>query len=277
LTLDEAEKFLKERVALAKDLTNSPVEDMDGYELLERNYELWHDYNQEWLQKYLPYSVGLGYQMSTIRGKIAVDRGMLFWHTDRLRNSIKSEITKLESIIQRLPLWTVEQSKDTQEPSVPPIEEPKKLPLDAPVFIVHGRDTNRAQLVARAVERAAGREVIILREQASGGRTLIEKFEDHAQEASYAIVLITADDLGGPKDGPSQPRGRQNVIFEMGYFYGRIGRGSVCVLLDSGVEQPSDMTGIVYIEFASDGTWKQELFREMQHAGFDINWSRIPS
>jgi hypothetical protein len=212
LTLDEAEKFLKERVALAKDLTNSPVEDMDGYELLERNY------NQEWLQKYLPYSVGLDYQMSTIRGKIAVDRGMLFWHTDRLRNSIKSEITKLESIIQRLPLWTVEQSKDTQEPSVPPKEEPKKLPLDAPVFIVHGRDTNRAQLVARAVERAAGREVIILREQASGGRTLIEKFEDHAQEASYAIVLITADDLGGPKDGPSQPRGRQNVIFEMDIF-----------------------------------------------------------
>lgn len=148
---------------------------------------------------------------------------------------------------------------------------------NAPIFIVHGSDTTRAQLVARAVEKATGRDAIILREQAHGGRTLIEKFEAHAQEASYAIVLLTADDEGGRNNETSRhPRARQNVIFEMGYFYGLIGRSRVSVLLDPSVEQPSDMNGIAYINFDDDDRWKRELFREIQNSGFSIAWDRIP-
>lgn len=113
----------------------------------------------------------------------------------------------------------------------------------------------------------------MLREQPNLGRTLIEKFEQHAAEVPYAIIVLTADDKGSRADDTeSRPRGRQNVIFEMGYFYGRIGRDHVSVLLQAGVEKPSDMDGIAYITFDDNGAWKTELFRELGHAGFDISW-----
>ena len=122
--------------------------------------------------------------------------------------------------------------------------------------------------MAHTVNNATGRKAIILREQANLGRTLIEKFEQHAAEVSYAIIVLTADDKGSRE---LRPRGRQNVIFEMGYFYGLIGRDHVSVLLRAGVEKPSDMDGIAYITFDDNGAWKTDLFRELRHAGFDIS------
>jgi CAP12/Pycsar effector protein, TIR domain len=143
---------------------------------------------------------------------------------------------------------------------------------DVPIFIVHGTDTVRAEAVAYAVSNATGRKTIILREQPNLGRTLIEKFEQHAAEVSYAIILLTPDDKGGrANDLGSQPRGRQNVVFEMGYFYGLIGRANVSVLLSPGVEKPSDMDGIAYITLDDHGAWKEKLFRELKHVGIDTS------
>jgi predicted nucleotide-binding protein len=144
---------------------------------------------------------------------------------------------------------------------------------NAPIFIVHGSDTLRAESVAHTVSTATGRKTIILREEANLGQTLIEKFEKHAAEVSYAIIILTPDDKGSRAgDTDSRPRGRQNVIFEMGYFYGLIGRAKVSVLLYPGVEKPSDMDGIAYITFDDNRAWKTELLRELRHAGFDINF-----
>ena len=147
---------------------------------------------------------------------------------------------------------------------------------DAPIFIVHGSDTLRAESVARTVMAATGRQTTILREQASLGQTLIEKFEQHAAKASYAIIVLTPDDEGGRKGQRSHnPRGRQNVILEMGYFYGILGRSRVSILLYPGVEKPSDMDGIVYINFDDHGAWKTELYRELTHAHIHIDMSRV--
>jgi predicted nucleotide-binding protein len=146
---------------------------------------------------------------------------------------------------------------------------------DAPIFIVHGSDTLRAESVARTVTQVTGRQTIILREQASLGQTLIEKFEQHAARASYAIIVLTPDDEGGRKGQHSRnPRGRQNVILEMGYFYGVLGRSRVSILLYPGVERPSDMDGLVYINFDDDGAWKSQLFRELAHAHIQVDVSR---
>ena len=110
--------------------------------------------------------------------------------------------------------------------------------LDAPIFIVHGSDTWRAESVARTVDHATGRKTIILREQPNLGRTLMEKFEQHAAEASYAIIILTADDKGSEQTKPpANPDGRQNVILEMGYFYALLGRSHVSVLIQAGVEK----------------------------------------
>jgi predicted nucleotide-binding protein len=143
---------------------------------------------------------------------------------------------------------------------------------DAPIFIVHGSDTLRAESVAHTVSTATGRRTIILRDQPNLGQTLIEKFESHAAAASYAIIVLTPDDHGSRADETgTRPRARQNVVFEMGFFCGLIGRRNVCVLIRPGVEKPSDMDGIVYITFDDGRAWKTELLRELRHAGFRVD------
>jgi predicted nucleotide-binding protein len=85
-------------------------------------------------------------------------------------------------------------------------------------------------------------EAIVLMEQPNKGLTIIEKFEDSADEVGFAVVLLTPDDVGGIAAQDSQStRARQNVIFELGYFSGKLGRGKVCLLRKGIVEIPSDL------------------------------------
>jgi predicted nucleotide-binding protein len=142
--------------------------------------------------------------------------------------------------------------------------------------VVHGHEHGLLHEVVRVLERATSREVIVLHEQANAGRTILEKFEAHAATASYAVVLLTGDDVGGAVGGPTAPRGRQNVIFELGFFFGRLGRDRVAVLLASGVEQPSDIAGLVYIPVDPNGAWKYRLARELGAARIHVAHDRIP-
>jgi predicted nucleotide-binding protein len=90
--------------------------------------------------------------------------------------------------------------------------------------------------------------------------------EAYGALVGYAIILMTPDDVGR-KDDPDndeQKRARQNVIFEAGYFMGKLGRGRVCVLVKDDVEFPSDLRGVVYIEVGDDDKWKKQLLDEMQ-------------
>lgn len=157
-----------------------------------------------------------------------------------------------------------------------PVAAPQEALETAPIFLVHGHDHALLWQAEKALSQAAAREVVILHEQANAGRTLIEKFEDHASAASFAVVLLTPDDVGGTRDGTqSHARARQNVIFELGFFFGRLGRKRVAVLLDPVVEQPSDISGLVYIEADSGGAWKYTLARELQAAGIPVDVSKI--
>jgi hypothetical protein len=146
---------------------------------------------------------------------------------------------------------------------------------NASIFLVHGRQHTRLLEVARFIERCTGREVVILHEQPNRGQTLIEKFEHNAARAAYAVVLLTADDIGRVSD--EQPtkdrlRGRQNVVFELGFFFSQLGRKHVAVLIDPLVEKPSDIDGLVYIGFDTD--WKLALIREFQAAGVPVDVSK---
>jgi predicted nucleotide-binding protein len=111
------------------------------------------------------------------------------------------------------------------------------------VFVVHGHNELIREQVARTINEDGGRTAVILHEQANRGQTLIEKFERHASEAGWAVILLTADDVGGTSAHDLHPRARQNVVLEMGFFYGRLGRDHVAVLYEDGVELPSDTDG----------------------------------
>jgi predicted nucleotide-binding protein len=159
-----------------------------------------------------------------------------------------------------------------------PDANPGSLPTGNTVFIVHGHDDARKHEVARVVQALTKNVPVILHEQPNGGRTIIEKFEDFAATAGYAIVLGTGDDLGRPMDGEEtdlRPRPRQNVVFELGFFFGALGRSKVALLHDENVERPSDTDGIVYIPIDPAGAWKMNLAREMAEAGIGIDWSGL--
>jgi len=234
-------------------------------EALKHRIDQWHDYNCTWLDRNIGGDVAEEYRNSEIETK----KSNPVYLGRYLCKRLESEISRLQSIHERLHMWVPAAEE------VSALANPAQLASDGAIFIVHGSDTLRAERVARAVNKATSRETIILREQPSLGQTLIEKFEQHAANASYAIVVLTPDDQGRRKDVVKlTPRGRQNVIFEMGYFYGVLGRSRVSVLLHPGVEKPSDMDGVVYINFDDNGAWKTELFRELEHAHIHIDISQ---
>jgi len=139
------------------------------------------------------------------------------------------------------------------------------------VFLVHGHDESARETTARFLEKL-NLKPIILHEQPNAGRTVIEKVEGYA-DVAFAVVLLTPDDVGGLKSAPQgiKPRARQNVIFELGYFIGKLGRSHVAALLKGDVEKPSDYDGVLYIPMDTAGAWKLRLARELKNAGLNID------
>jgi predicted nucleotide-binding protein len=141
------------------------------------------------------------------------------------------------------------------------------------VFIVHGRDDPAKTEVARLIERA-GLNSVILHEQPNAGRTIIEKFEKYGGSAGFAVVLLTPDDVGGPDRENLRPRARQNVIGEMFWFAGKLGRERVCALKKGDIEIPSDFVGVGYTDMDDRGAWKTELLKELKAAGYEVDWQK---
>lgn len=138
------------------------------------------------------------------------------------------------------------------------------------VFIVHGHDEAAMNSVRTYVARHTNSLPVSLAEEPGRGRTIIEKFEDIGDNASYVIVLLTPDDVGqtvGAHTAGNEPaaRARQNVVLELGYFIGKLGRQNV-VVLDATVERPSDLAGLSYIAYPGQN-WKDDLREELVAAG----------
>lgn len=149
-------------------------------------------------------------------------------------------------------------------------------PKGSAVFLVHGHDEASKEKVARFLEKL-GLSVIVLHEMVSRGLTIIEKLEDYAEQAGFAVVLATPDDIGYPMDAEVQrlPRPRQNVVLELGYFVGKLSRSRVFVLSKGSLELPSDILGVVYHDLDANGGWRLTLARELKQAGYEIDLNRI--
>lgn len=141
------------------------------------------------------------------------------------------------------------------------------------VFVIHGTDHDTKNSVVEFL-KGLGLEPIVLHEQEDGGRTIIEKFEQNA-DVGFAIALFTPDDEGRPIDGNGgprslTPRARQNVLFELGFFHGKLGRNRTCAIRKGGVEMPSDYAGILYTPWDDAGGWKGKLKGELKKAGMSV-------
>jgi predicted nucleotide-binding protein len=148
------------------------------------------------------------------------------------------------------------------------------------VLLVHGHDDETKSTIAKYVEDL-GLNVVILNEQASRGLTFNEKFDSTIDETAFVVVILTADDLTAPSSDPKNTKfhAGQNVIYELGFFHGKLGRNRVCALFKSDpqseLELPAHFLGVVYIPLDNAGAWKPRLVKEMQEAGLNISLENI--
>jgi len=197
---------------------------------------------------------------------------------ESLRSSVEQSVARLTSAINDMS----EDLEAVPAPEAPPVPDvpPEAAADPRSVFVVHGHDEAAQQSVARFLQ-SIDLNPIILNERPGKGRSIIQKFEDEAN-VQFAVVLVTPDDLGRAakdKEAALRARARQNVILELGYFVGRLGRENVCVLKKADekgdIEIPSDYIGVEYKEMDQLGAWKQNLAKELQAAGIDIDWNKV--
>ena len=86
---------------------------------------------------------------------------------------------------------------------------------------------------------------------------------------------MTPDDLGKAVTAADlKPKARQNVVFELGFFVGKLGPERVAALTEGDVEIPSDFDGVVYIEL-DKADWQTKLGIELQEAGYKFDWNTV--
>ena len=276
------DKELAKRISLGNDLVAAVgrAPDMDTLEQRRREYYSWDEYNGTLLTTSF-----LGPIIRQYHHSIGISWGgpvSLREERESVTREIVSKVRRLDSIREQLDLFGGPAADDSQHAreGAPAVSRssnsPKSLRPDA-VFLVHGRAEAPKHEVARWL-RDVGLHPTILHEQPNHGRTIIEKFDDEADGVGYAVVLATGDDEAREKGGVElRSRPRQNVILELGFFLGKLGRDRVAVLREPELEFPSDYDGVVYIDLDVSGGWKLKLARELESAGLRIDHSKLTS
>jgi predicted nucleotide-binding protein len=189
---------------------------------------------------------------------------------DKSWNSGKQKmLSLLKSMLEELKLFADRNVEETKK---------NKAKNSNRVFVVHGHDKEMKAEVALIVTKL-GLDPIILHEQPDKGRTIIEKFEKYS-DVSYAIVLLSPDDYGYSKNQSPKKRklrSRQNVIFELGFFIGKLGRERVLAIhrKSKKFEFPSDYSGIIYKPYDNLEKWKSELVKELRGCGYNVSADKI--
>jgi len=265
---------IRDRIDKGKLILKISISSFAELDEAKGEYRKWSDYNNEMLKRMFnnedpaaEYSRSAGVSIGYYERDLPRD-------IENLHNDIREKIHRLESISERLEL-------------IPPADRAGQIVSDIAgaaavvatdrVFVVHGHDNEAREAVARFIEKL-DLKAVILHEKADEGRTLIEKLETHS-DVGFAVILLTPDDEGREisTNKPLSPRARQNVVLELGYFIGHIGRQCVCALHRGSVEIPSDYLGVLYVPFDDAGAWQLRLAKELRARGFNINMNRLIS
>ena len=227
-----------------------------AFERAEADQTKWAKYNIDLLK-----SIFSGKSIANEFGPSWIATSSYEGQIEGFKREMRDRILRLESIVQRLPLFPVAAAKTKAKTTVV-LARSKQQSRD--IFIVHGQDEAAKYEVARFIEQLA-LHPIILHEKPDKGRTIIEKFEDHS-DVGFAVVLLTPDDIGYPEGlhTDAKPRPRQNVMLELGFFLGKLGRNRVCALQKGEIEIPTDYAGVLYKTMDAMGAWKFALAKEIR-------------
>jgi predicted nucleotide-binding protein len=270
----EAQQRIDSQIQKGRDLLDRRVASYSGLDKLMADQTMWTEYNTELLRAITTDDI-LSSEYRNIKEVDSSTNTRYKRDLESLRAVLQKRIRFLQSVYQRLEL--LPEAPGTNSIGQHSVEQPASVAgeIGHRVFVVHGHDEEAKHSVARCIEKL-GLEAIILQEQPDQGRTIIEKFETYA-DVDFAVVLLTPDDVGAAKrvQDSLRPRARQNVILELGFFIGKLGRKHVCALHKGDVELPSDFSGILWTPMDDSGAWRFKLATEMKQAGLAVDLNRL--
>lgn len=270
---DYFKEKINERIKDGDEIYNRQIQTQQQLEEAKHDYYNWNDYNSELLKQ------SFNKELNEYKKKyddVNNFYGFLIGgnnqrnELEEFREKLNNKLTNLKQIVAKIDLM----KSEVPEQITTDITKTDSKEINNDIFIVHGHNNEVKINVARTLEKL-GLNPIILHEQPNSGKTIIEKFEE-LSNVGFAIILLTDDDLGkAKKDENLNMRARQNVILEMGYFIGKLGRNRVCPLYAKGVELPSDLYGILYTEIDNVENWKIQIAKELKAAGYEIDVNKI--
>lgn len=272
----DAKSRLQERIQKGLEIKQAQINSREALDSTRNEYNKWNSFNAELLKRIFSteeladeYSHWIGI------GIIAMREPSLGEKIAELYKDIDQKIHRIDSIIERLELIPL---NNAAVAGAAPISEPQRSPTKTKkVFVVHGHD-EIAKTNLEVFLHEIGLEPVVLHRQADEGLTIIEKFEKHS-DVGYAFILLTPDEISYVKADESKDdnarkkeyRARPNVIFEFGYFAGKLGRSRVCCLYTGDVSLPSDVSGMIYKKFTSSiEEVAYSIIKDLKASGYAI-------
>jgi hypothetical protein len=274
---EDAKAKLAERIEKGFELKQRQVDTREAYDTLRNDYSKWDSFNVELLkQSFNTEEIAEEYSYWGV-GSLALREPTLGEKIAATYKDIDKKIHRLDSISERLELIPLDENQgDIGQYSKDSLD--LKVSKSNKVFVVHGRDEiSKTNLEVFLHE--IGLEPVVLHRQADEGMTIIEKFEKHS-DVGYAFILLTPDEIAylasentlSDEDRNKEYRARPNVIFEFGYFIGKLGRSRVCCLHTGQTSLPSDVSGMVYKRFEKNiEEIAYSIIKDLKASGYTLS------
>ncbi len=269
---DEIKAVLKNRLSIGREILTKVqgCQDLGLFGSLEKEVEKWTSFNREYLNQ-VTTNNDLSFQSWANVGKGAIcGNETIYDQLNDLKNDVPEYLHRLDTIYEKIDIIDLEEGVASLQ------VHSKKSQVDSrKVFIVHGHDENLLSTVSNFL-KLVNFEPIILHKQLNQGKTIIEKFE-HYSDVGYAVIIMSPDDLACSAQDFNESkederlnlfklRARQNVILELGFFIGKLGRDKVSIIYPKTMEHPSDINGVTYIEIDELDEWQGKLKEEIKNS-----------
>ena len=271
---DNAKQRLQDRINQGMELKQRQVGTREALDEFSNSYDKWDRFNSELLRRiFTTDEAAKEYDYWGV-GIISLREPALGERIADVYKDIDKKTHRLDSIVERLELIPL----SSQLAPTEPVRLSSILPKTKKVFVVHGHD-EIAKTGLEVFLHEIGLEPIVLHRQADVGLTVIEKFEKHS-DVGYAFILLTPDEVAylasdetkADAERKKELRARPNVIFEFGYFIGKLGRSKVCCLYTGAVSLPSDVNGMIYKRYdKSIEEVAYSVIKDLKASGYEVD------